>query len=554
MTDSLFLLNNSGNVVVPESSAFSFHYLLSRYDLFQKKSYSGNCTILFKVAIILFIFTIFIHSSLSAADDQAEQLIEKAEKLIKEGKYLRAKVYITQAKRLVRENDSLKAVEYKFKVAVKEKSELLLRSARFLKDSKRINDAINEYKALLSLDPGNEEAKSELKQLEGIKSKVKRFQETGIQIPSQSGRSEDVEAYTKMDYMLKAKKAYFMGNFNKALEIVDNLLKIYPEYFEALELKNTINQMKSITEIVENAETNLQSGKFKESLDFLNILIAREPERVDLLFKRGVALLKIKSYYGSIQDLEKVLFWKPYSGSIFQKNPVQPEVILPFLAEAYLGFGKPKQAYALSFNPYTGGPVRGFDFRVQCLFEEYKISCIVFSLSILFFLCCIIWFVYDLSQLLEKYRLMGLLSFIKWFLTGVLTGKVDDGINLKEFTDFLHIPWLNYVSGLHFLNMGDASNADEMFRNCHGSSLISLRAEYFRGISGKILEKPGYDINFESVVTLSSKTFHSNYIPDFVKKLELELLEKNLNTSLAVDSNERMAWNIVNDLATKGKK
>ncbi|MBF0545385.1 MAG: hypothetical protein HQM08_13175 [Candidatus Riflebacteria bacterium] len=496
---------------------------------------------------MLFSFLFFSPGIVFSANEQAVQLIEKAERLLQEGQLLRAKVYIGQAKSLAINLPQITETEKKLDIAVKEKIEKLQGSAKFLADSKRVSEAIKEYRSILNFDPDNSEAKKALAKLEEMRSLVEKFQEIGVDVNPQTGLSEDLAAYSKLDLLLKSKKALRMGYFQKALDLVTELLSKNPESIEAIELKNNITEAIKNNEILENAENNLRSGKFREALDFLNLSIANDPERIDLYFKRGIALMKISNFQSAISDLEKVLLWKPSEKSYYKTNPINSETVLVNLAYCYFEIGRPRESYALIFDPNSGAVLKGLDFQLDCIYRAFKFSCMVLIGAFLFFLLSLYVFFKGINAILDIHSFFSIKPFLSWLLKSVYRGEVSRDEDLQTLSLSMKIPWLSYTAGLIFLEDGLTKKAQEHFQFALNSDFIAPRAHFFLGISRK--DGGNNNSDFEQTVVSGLKVGCSTFLPGFVKKLEMELLKKNFNQDLPSGSFEKLAWTIIEKLS-----
>ncbi len=485
------------------------------------------------VFICIVMLMIVSSEPIMAYSSQAREYLRRAEVFFENGNLVQARNFLQRAEKIDAADEKVKAFATRFNKELAERAARLQQQVEFYLSAKNVPEAEKLLQEMLALAPENEFAREKMKQVTDTYRKIEEYQSHGIQIDVSSGRAHDLDHYSAISYMNRARGFFAQGDRVKAMEMLEVILKREPDYKPALELKASIEHVNQIESFVEKAETAFLEGRMLETIDALTVLIANSPDRIEYLLLRGKAHLKLKDYDDALAD-----FWKYY-----RSNP-DKDTLFPMFSECYYGMRDYQKALAFSRNPVSGMSYQPLSFRFDCHFKLFMLSYFLLA----FFLALIpvaIYYAWKSGEdLLMRFSLGSAWLFVRCLPVIFFKSPVDCLGDLISIARDLNVPWLNYLVGISLFKIGQVEGAQRFLTYSLESDSLRSRAYYFVGLARKHLKYQAYDSDFEEAVLSGVGRQGSAWHPNFMKLIERELL---LSYSKGKDGDtfEGMAYAIV---------
>ncbi len=472
-----------------------------------------------------------------AISSQGGEYLRKARVFLASENYSMARGYLQRASKFDPDDPDIETVslqiEKEIAVLVKE----LRQRADFFLDAKNLPEAQKLYSEVLTLQSEDEHAKTRLQEIAGTYEKIDEFKNQGIDIQNSTGRSHDLDMYSAVSLMNRARGFFAQGDRVNALDMVDKVLGREPGYKPAVELKDRILHINHLESFIEKAETAFLEGRMRETVDSLNALIKEMPDRHEFLLMRAKSHLKLRNFQEARADL-----WKYY------KHRPEVATIYPLLSEAYYGSSDFLYAYAFSFDPQTQEAIKPFGFRFRChvyAFPGYY-GFIAVMLAMLPFACYFTWNAAE-SIFVDKFSIGSLGLAISCIFTIIFKTPEHCLGNLIVVARDLNIAWVNYLTGITLLKVGQIEGAQRFLAYSFSSESIRPRAYYFFGLTRKLLKHNLYELDFEESVLSGLSQHKSGWHPNFVKQIERGLL-LSYSKDKSEETFEGMAYKLVEDV------
>lgn len=468
-----------------------------------------------------------------AYSSQAREYLRRAEVFFENGNLVQARNFLQRAEKIDAADEKVKEFAARFNKILAERSERLQQQVEFYLSAKNVPEAEKLLQEMLALTPENEFALEKMKQVTETYRKIDEYRSHGIQVDSSSGRAHDLDHYSAISYMNRARGFFAQGDRSKAMEMLEVILKREPDYKPALELKGRIDHINQIEAFVEKAETAFLEGRMMETVDALTILIADAPDRIEYLLLRGKARFKLKDYDDALAD-----FWKYY-----RSNP-DKDTLFPMFSECYYGTRDYQKALAFSRDPVSGRSYQPLSFRFDCHFRLFMASYLLLT----FFLALIpvaIYYAWKAGEdLLMRFSLGSAWIFARCLPIIFFKSPVDCLGDLISIARDLNVPWLNYLVGISLFKIGQVEGAQRFLTYSLESDSLRSRAYYFVGLARKHLKYQAYDNDFEEAALSGVGRQSAAWHPNFMKVIERELL-MSYSKVKDVDTFEGMAFAIV---------
>jgi tetratricopeptide (TPR) repeat protein len=485
------------------------------------------------VIVSLVSLMIMLSGPIMAYSSQAREYLRRAEVFFDNGNLVQARNFLQRAEKIDANDEKIKEFAARFKKAIDERAEKLKQQIEFYLSAKNVPEAEKLLQQMLALEPENEFALEKMQQVIETYRKIEEYQSHGIQVDVSSGRAHDLDHYSAISYMNRARGFFAQGDRVKAMEMLEVILKREPDYKPALELKASIDHINQIESFVEKAETAFLEGRMLETIDALTVLIANSPGRIEYLLLRGKAHLKLKDYSDALAD-----FWKYY-----RANP-DADTLFPLFSECYYGQKDFLMALGFSRNPKSGKIYQPLSFRFECHFRAFLSS----YLLLFFFLLLIpvaIYYAWKAGEdLLMRFSMGSAWLFIKCLSVMSFRSPIDCLGDLISVARDLNVPWLNYLVGISLFKIGQIEGAQRFLTYSLESSSLRARACYFVGLARKQLKYQAYDNDFEEAVLTGVGRQNAGWHPKFVKLIERELM-MSYSKVKDIDTFEGMAYAIV---------
>jgi tetratricopeptide (TPR) repeat protein len=227
----------------------------------------------------------------------------------------------------------------------------LLRQAKSFDQRGSLSNARNRYQQILSISPGNIEARQNLAALnlrisQFIKNQyykgerafkdtkytdAERFFRSIISLQSSHAGARrylrtinDLSAGTTNDGLLRAKVFIQEKNWQQALTVVDSILASYPNNQDAAALKDLALLQLDISQLIETAKSDYLSGRYIKALSVFENILEKDPsnqvaielkalceknlsDQVDEIFNQGIRLYTNEKYELAIAEFDKIL-------------------------------------------------------------------------------------------------------------------------------------------------------------------------------------------------------------------------------------------------------
>ena len=416
---------------------------------------------------------------------------------------------LDQARRIQPDHPLVRSFAEKFQRVVDTKVEKHIRSGWFYTENNKVPLAIQQFKRVLIFDPTNEEALKAIKDLQKVDQKVQKLRQRGVVAPTSSGRSHDLNFLSAFDLVNRARLAYQKGEVELALKRIEEALQREPNYKEALRLREKINEYLAAKNAIASVRNLLDKQRAREAVDTLDRLIAKFPDRVDLLLMRIRGLIALKSYRRAGLDLKAAL-----------KLGVPVRKLLPYHVQIYAGKGDSLRACAVSA---TMKDVSWFEWL------GLYVACYPFQLGIFFLVVIAVfvaaWFAWkQADEFFGRCRFGTLLRVVKALGACRSFGAVSQVGELDSLANELGLPWLHYLAGMGLLLQGFAKQSQKHFQNAVASPGLACAAYFFLGVTRRKLKQELADHDFDQAMLLGLQGFHRTWRPGYVRQLENQVL------------------------------
>lgn len=470
---------------------------------------------------------------LFAANPQALEYLRRARVSHKAQRLSTARDFLQRAMQLDPDASEIKEFEALLKKEIAEKIRELNQRAQFFLEAQNIPEAQNLLNEVITLDSGNEFALSRMNEIREIKQKIEEYQNNGIVVDVSTGRGHDLNLYSAISYLNRARGFFAQGDRAKALELVNEVLGREPNYKPALELKEQIEHINQLENFLERTQTAFLEGRMRETVEALDKLIYQTPDRFEFYLMRAKAHLALKNFSLAEQDLWKFFSYSPSADQVY-----------PLLTEAYFGQEKYLHALGFSMDRETGKEFRDYYFRLRCRLKQYplQISMLVISL---FSILLAGWFAWKHYNELQKRLPLGTTRLgLKCAATTLLKSPSACLGELVVLARDVNIPWLNYLAGICLFKAGQIEGAQRFLMYSLGDTGLRVRAGYFTGLTRKILKQRIQEADFEEAVLAGLGQTQKSWHPRFIKQIERELIIK-YSKENSLETFEGMAYKLV---------
>lgn len=485
------------------------------------------------VFLLLLVTALFFGSiSQAAVSSQAREYLRKAKVFFERGDLKQARDYYLRATKIEPESQDIQAIGQEIEYAISEKVKELQRQTEFYLTAKNIPAAEKKLQELLILSPQNDFGQKQLAEIRKIDEQIDEYHNQGIVVDSSTGRSHDLDLYSAISLLNRARGFLDNDERVKALELVNQVLAREPQYKPALELKEKILFVNRIESFVNSAEKAFQQGMMEQCIQDLNRLIKDQPGRPEYFLLRAKAFLKLKEFNSAQQDL-----WH-----YFEACPDRKTEIFPLFSEAYSGIGRPD--LAIGFMDASG---MEYSFGLYCryFFRLYQAEVIALGVVLIVLLVTTVVAYRKYEELLVKFPTGQLYASMKLFIFMHFLSPEKYMPLLFEVARILNIPWLNYFTGICLLNMEQFEGAQRFLTYSLSNRFVAGRAYYFFGLTRKLLNHANSETAFDSAIIHATARDVKGWHPNFVRKIEREIMEK--YSKIKDDSSfEGIAWQIVN--------
>ncbi len=462
-----------------------------------------------KTVIILLVFLTAV-AGFAATSSQAREYLRKARVFFERGNLKDARDYLKRALKIEPESNEIQSFGEQVDAAIEARSGELRRQADFYLEAKNVPEAEKIVRQLLVLNPDDEYGKKQMAAIKKVNEQIEEFQNKGITVNPDSGRSHDVDLYNAISLLNRARGFLANGDRQQALVLVEQVLEREPDYKVALELKEKIVYVNRIQEFIESAQIAFQQGRMRECIYDLDRLIKESPERTEYLLLRARAHLKLKEYSAAHRD-----FWAYY-----RQHPDQKKVVFPFLADVYFGMKRYEMAYGFSRDAITNENYRGLSFQYNCKVRFYAIEygvLVAFTLILPF----VIYLAYRRFDHLVNRFPPGKFHDGTGLLWSMLVSGPDKYLPLLiEVARGLNVAWLNYYAGICLLRAGQIEGAQRFLAYSFSNEFLAGRAYFFFGLTRKLLGQEHYDNDFDASIVASTSYRPRGWYPEFVKRIE----------------------------------
>lgn len=473
----------------------------------------------------------------AAISPQGGEYLRKAQVFFASENYRTARDYLQRAAKIDPDDPQITTLDLQIQKKIEERTRELRQRGDFFLNAKNLPEAEKIFSEVLALDENDEYAKTRLKEISGTYQQIDEFKNQGIEVQTSSGRSHDLDMYSAISLMNRARGFFAQGDRVNALDMIEKVLKREPDYKPANELKEKILYINRLESFVEKAETAFLEGRMRETIDSLNSLIHEMPDRHEFLLMRAKAHLKLKNYQNAHTDL-----WKYY-----QRNP-DTATVFPLLSEACFGLKKFLHAYAYSFDPKTGLPQKTMGYRFRCHIYAFPMhyGLIAVIMALVPFAAYFTWHAAE-SLFVEKFSIGSLGMAISCIFTILFKSPEQCLGNLIVVARDLNIAWVNYLTGITLLKVGQIEGAQRFLAFSFSNKAIRPRAYYFFGLTRKLLKHNLYELDFEEAVLSGLGKYKSGWHPNFVKQIERGLLIS-YSKEKSEETLEGMAYKLVEDV------
>ncbi len=491
----------------------------------------------YRNAVRIFFLVMFVVSSWSgyaSISSQANEYLRKARVFFSRGSLIEARDYYLRARKIEPESADIQQAGQEIETAIKKKTDELQRQAEFFLNAKNVPEAEKILKQLLVLSPDNGFGKEKLAEVRKINEQIDEYLNKGIVVDPSSGRSHDIDLYSAISLLNRARGFYDNGDRVKALELVEQVLKREPGNKIALELKDKILHVNRIQEFIDSAETAFQQGKMRDSIDSLNRLIQELPDRHEFLLLRAKAHLKLNQHQEAKRD-----FW-----AYFAIYPDQRKVLFPYFSELYYDMNRYDLAMGFAKDSQTGENYQTLSFQYHSMFRFYVFEYIVLMVVMLV-IPVIIYIAYcRFDHLVTRFPPGKFNLGTQLLLSMLISGPEKYLPLLIEVARSLNTPWLNYYAGICLFRVGQIEGAQRFLAYSFSNGYIAGRAYYFFGLTRKLLGQENSEHDFDASIVASMAKNTRGWHPKFMKRIEREILS-GYSKVQDLETYEGMAWHLV---------
>jgi tetratricopeptide (TPR) repeat protein len=486
------------------------------------------------------VFAAVFLTSVSAISPQGKEYLRKAKVFFTDGDLRMARDYLQRAIKLDPNDPDIAAMSVDLQKKIDEQVKSLRQRADFFVDAKNLPEAEKLYGEVLILASNDEHALAKLKEIKGTYEQIEEYRNQGIEVNATTGRSHDLDLYSAVSLINRARGFFSQGERAKALELVEQVLKREAGYKPALDLKEKILYINQLEAFVEKAETAFLEGRMRETVEALNSLIKDMPDRHEFLLMRAKANLRLKNHQAAVKDLWKYFHFKP-----------EKDVVFPLLCEGYYGTEDYLLAYALATDPQSDEPYKPFGFRLRCHIYAFPQHYIVFA-AILALMPFALYFVWVSAEAIfvEKFSIGSLRLAFSCIFTIIFKSPEECLGDLIVVARDLNNAWVNYLTGITLFKVGQIEGAQRFLAYSFTSEAIRPRAYYFFGLTRKLLKHNLYEHDFEESVLSGLAQKRTGWHPEFIRRIERDLLIS-YSKDKSDETFEGMAFKLVED-ATGG--
>ncbi len=193
-------------------------------------------------ALMLLLAWLFLTAAAGfcATSSQAREYLRKARVFYERGKLKEARDYFIRAQKIEPESSDIEGLGQEIDAAIEAQLKQLRRQADFFLGAKNVPEAEKIVRQLLILSPDDEYGQKQMAEIKKVNEQIAEFQNKGIVVDPQSGRTHDVDLYNAISLLNRARGFLDNGDRAKALELVEQVLEREPGYKVAVELKEKI--------------------------------------------------------------------------------------------------------------------------------------------------------------------------------------------------------------------------------------------------------------------------------------------------------------------------
>ena len=473
-------------------------------------------------------------SSLFALSMQANENLRKARNYLNIKNYKAAEDYFLRAKEESGEEAEIKEFEENLYKKINEHVESLSKKAFIYMQEKNLPKASEVYREILIYRPDDKEALAQLDSIKKINTEIKEYRKQGIAVDASTGRSYDLNKYSAISAYNTAYALFNKGEFKKALDILNMILEKEPDYGTALQLKEEVERVYELKQIIDKAESSFKSQSMDRVINAVTELLNKAPNQFHYYLMRAKAYFNTRHYSEAIKDL---LTYFAYTND--------KEKVFPIMAEACSKSGK----YLMGIGFAKGTNTNSISFFIKNYFLGYYWENILILIFIFVGIPLGLFFIWQTGDnlFIKKFTLANLFKLFKCFVFASLDKNEKCLKDLLDVSRSLNYPWLNYFTGLVLLENNDLIKAQRFFKFSMGKKALKPRACYFHGITSRLLKEMAFEADFEESVLTSLDDLPLNiWRPWFFKKLEERLLNR-----FAIkdnDSLESMAYKLLNSV------
>jgi tetratricopeptide (TPR) repeat protein len=488
-----------------------------------------------KIELFLIFFLMLAVTAYSLSS-QAREYLRKARVYFERGNLKDARDYFLRAQKIEPESEDIKDFGHKLQVEIEKQLKELRQRVDFFLNAKNIPEAEKIVRKLLVLNPDDEFGQKRISEIKQINQQIEEYQNKGIVVSEESGRTYDVEMYSAVSLLNRARVFYENGDRENALNLVEQVLAREPGYKPALELKDQILYVNRIEDFIDTAKEAFKEGRMRECIDSLNRLIEKEPNREDYILLRARAYLKLKRYKEAEKDL-----WKYY-----KNHSAETEQLFPLFSELYFGLERYDLALGFSADAKKGVAYMDSGFRFKCYLHLYTLE---FSLMCFFMLLSPAAFFYSYKKfefLGSRFPVGGLRPGLNLFWKMLVSTPEKYLPLLIEVARGLNTAWLNYYAGICLFRVGQYEGAQRFLAYSFTNDFIAGRAYYFYGLTRRLLNQELSNHDFEESVLSSLGKTGNGWHPEFVKNIERDILTK-YSKEKSENDYEGMAYKLVKE-------
>lgn len=453
-----------------------------------------------------------------AINAQANEFLRKARVQMTAGNLKAAESYLKQARKLDSDAPEIQTFELSLTEQINLHIEELIKQAFFAMQEKDIPKAQQLYQEVLVFQPDNPEANTQLQEIEKINKQLKEYRKQGIVIQTSSGgTSYDLGAYSSVSYYQRALAFFNNGQYEKALQMLNEILAREPNHRLALELKDEVERVLELSQMIEKAEKSMKGQSMELVIQTVTELLQKDPNQNQYYLMRAKAYMALGQYTSARIDY-----------MTYYNRTKNREIAFPLLSEACSGAGNNLWALGFAYDKNQKEYTKPFGFLFTNYFRAY--FWLNMLILVLLFVGLPVAFVYTWQigeNLFMKFSFAYLFKTMKCIFC-IISGNIDKC--LKDLVDIardLNYPWLNYLTGLALLDNNEILKAQRFFKFSITDRNLRARGHYFHGLTGRILQQTAYDYDFEQcTLTILDDQPYNPWRPWFLKKIENHLLSR----------------------------